>query len=283
MRSPEGDVWEFITSVDDDAILNKGRGAFFPGSAVAVQSAIESIGFPVSTLDVTIFILPYPRRNLLPSSAGARTIYLSPGVSPMSENQVHSLIAHEMGHLVHNQLMPDHDPRWNDYRSLRGIEDQNIFCSHALHRDRPHEIFAEDFRYFFGGDQANYSGSIENPSLALPDQVPGLKTFFLGLSGLTGIINDLPKPGRLHIFPNPARSRVQIEFGDNTAFRAGDPLQLQVYDVRGRLVTDRVVGAGSLLSWEGRLDDGTEAPTGVYFLRLFSATQRWSGKVLISR
>jgi hypothetical protein len=36
------------------------------------------------------------------------------------------------------------------------------------HAQRPREIFAEDFRYLFGSDEAVFSGGIENDELSPP-------------------------------------------------------------------------------------------------------------------
>ena len=62
--------------------------------------------------------------------------------------------------------------------------------------NRPHEIFAEDFRALFGGPTANYSGTIENPGLVHPGAVPGLAAFFLNLTGarLDGVARLMPAP-----------------------------------------------------------------------------------------
>ena len=57
--------------------------------------------------------------------------------------------------------IPDDADGWTRYRALRGIGGASVCNASAPHADRPHEIFAEDFRPF-GGDLANYSGTIEN-------------------------------------------------------------------------------------------------------------------------
>ena len=284
MRSPEGDLWEFVTEVDDPEIKNRGAGSFFPVAAGAVEEAIRAVRYPVSNLDIEIFLLPFPRRGLLPSSAGHRAIYLSPGVHELSATQTHSLVAHELGHVLHNHLLPDTDDAgWDRYRTLRGIQDEGVYHAHAAHANRPHEIFAEDFRFLFGGAQANYSGSIENHDLPLPSQVPGLADFFRSLSGVAGIVHDVPTRGRLHVFPNPARDQVRVEFAENVSFRHGDPLTLKVFDLNGRILRTETVTAGNAISWGGRTDHGSPAPPGVYFLEVESSRDRWVGKVLLSR
>ena len=283
-QSPEGTVWEFITDVNDPAILNKGQGQFFPISPVDVKNAIAAIQYPVAGLDIDIFILPYPRRGLLQSNASNNVFYLSPGVAPHSVSQIHSLVAHEVGHVVHRELMPDSDTaKWNEYREIRGIQDTNVYHHHAMHRDRPHEIFAEDFRFLYGGTTANYSGSIENPNLALPSQVYGLKPFMNSLSGFAGIVADMPLARQLRVFPNPSRGRINIEFAEDANIIHGQDIPLRVFDVRGRMVAREQVQARDRLTWEGRLEDGSQASPGVYFVEVESTEGRWSGKILVAR
>jgi hypothetical protein len=197
---------------------------------------------------------------------------------------VHALIAHEMGHIVHLQLLPDSDEAgWAAYRRIRGIEDESVYHENALHRDRPHEIFAEDFRFLFGGSLANYAGSIENPTLPLPNQVPGLSDFFASLHSTAGIIRDLPVLRRLLVYPNPTRGAVQISFARDEDPVSDRPLTVTVYDVRGRLVSRREAFPGSALSWEGRTLDGGAAPSGIYFVEIRDGAQRWVGKIIVDR
>jgi len=283
MRSPEGDLWEFVTDIEDQAIHNKGEGKFFPLSEDVVKTALQAVSYPVSNLDVEIFILPFPRRGLLPSNAGHSAIYLSPGVALLTESQTHSVVAHELGHVLHHHYLPDSDQEgWAEYRDLRGIVDESVYHGDAMHAYRPHEIFAEDFRFLFGGAAANYSGSIENHDLALPNEIAGLPTFFRKLSGFAAVVQDVPMR-RLHLFPNPASDRVNIEFVENASFGAGEPLTLRVFDLQGRILSTESIGAGPTLSWGGRLDDGVQAPPGVYFLEVRASRERWMGKVLIAR
>jgi hypothetical protein len=217
------------------------------------------------------------------SSAGYRSIYLSPGVVPYADYQVHALIAHEIGHVVHNQLLPDADREgWARYRRMRHLEDASVFNASAPHRDRPHEIFAEDFRYLFGGSLATYSGSIENHDLPLPNQVPGLKSFFVSLSGRGTRANGLPVASTLHIFPNPTQGFVNIGFAAG-APTGGGTLLLHIYDVQGRLVADREIGAREPMRWEGRLQDGTPASPGLYYVHVSRGSEIWVGKVLVAR
>ena len=117
----------------------------------------------------------------------------------MTREHQHAEFVHELGHVVQYALMPDPDQeRWSRYRLLRGIEDAETFSSTSPHADRPHEIFAEDFRALFGGATANYSGSIENASLESPQRVAGLESFMRELVGpaLVSTLQSYPNPSR---------------------------------------------------------------------------------------
>jgi hypothetical protein len=279
-HGPGGDVWELISEITDPAILNRGEGKFFPHQTELVHSALDALSYPTGNLDAEIFILPFPRRGLVTSNAGRATIYLSPGVAPLITQQVHAVVTHEFGHLVHNQLLDA--AGWAEYRQVRGIENQTVYHDRAPHRNRPREIFAEDFRFLFGGALANYGGGIENPDLALPSRVPGLEDHMRSLAESPGPSSDgLRPPLRLH--PNPTRDEVRMSFAEGEGPGAGEPVGLRVHDVQGRVLVQRELGSETGLRWDGRLDDGTAAPPGLYFIRVQSGARHWAGKLLILR
>src|SRR6185369_3380836 len=103
------------------------------------------------------------------------------------------------------QYMPDDAADlWSRYRALRGIEDER-YCAGAAHADRPHEIFAEDFRALFGDALSNYSGTIENQALRDPSAVTGLAAFIASLRGGPALAD-----GKLEGFPNPTRGALSF-------------------------------------------------------------------------
>jgi hypothetical protein len=111
-QAPSGHLWKLVTDIDDPVINNKGEGAFFPADPAHVQTAVDAITYPLADADGDIFILPYPREELLPSSTEVDAIILSPGVVPLSVNQVHAVVAHEMGDRRHAALQrPRGSPR----------------------------------------------------------------------------------------------------------------------------------------------------------------------------
>jgi hypothetical protein len=278
-QSPEGETWEMVTAIDDPAILNPGQGAFYPLDPQVVREALDAITVPGQLLSGDVFLLPYPRRDLLDSSAGDQAIYLSPGVAPLPPDRVHALVAHEVGHLVHKALLPDNDLQgWMAYRAIRGIQDVSVYNGKAAHRNRPHEIFAEDFRVLFGGNDAVTSGSIENRELAYPTRVPGLREFMLALADPQRLARVQPTQ-RLVAFPNPSPGPVRFALTGVAPETAGAP-RLTVFDIRGRRIA---APAGDAGAWDGRDDGGVPVSPGIYFLRVVRGEQAWVGKVLIRR
>ena len=281
LRLPNGEAWELIGSTDDPEIANPGDGSFHPIDPAEVVAAVRAIdGALTSGIDVTVYILPLPRRGLLDSSASDGAIYLSPGVRVAAAAQIHMLVTHEFGHVFHRRFLPDSDASgWSEYRELRGIADESVYSASAEHKNRPREIFAEDFRYLFGGALANVSGSIENAALALPDAVPGLEDWMSALA-----VAPLPMPFAVSNFPDPFASTTTIRWtmpaGAETASST-----LRVFDASGRLVRafDAEGGAVRAITWDGRDGAGRRVAAGVYFALLEAGSQRISEPVRVVR
>ena len=271
---PTGRPWMLVASPDDPAILNRGSGQFHPAPLAEVERALDSITWSgTGLLSAEVFLLPYPRRELLPSSADDGSIYLSPGVYPYTVESSHALVAHEYGHLVHQRLLPDDDVAgWNRYRELRGLTDESVYNERAEHRNRPHEIFAEDFRALFGGSLANYSGSIENAGLSLPNLVPGLRQFFVDLADRGAAPTA---PAALAAAPNPFVASTRL-----TLPALGVSARLEIVDASGRRVRRLDAADSSDLAWDGRDDAGQPLPAGIYFARLTGAAATRSLKLV---
>ena len=259
--------YELVSDVDDPIIANRGDGRFHPMSVDAVAAALAAIRIDDAELRVEVFVLPLPRRKVLDSSARDGMIFLTPGTRPVSEYAVHFTVTHEIGHVFQYRWMPDRDSAaWSRYARMRGIEDAAIYHAGAMHRDRPHEIFAEDFRYLFGGAQANYSGSIENDILPLPDRIAGLDLFLASLHVPTprtpvAVVSSAPNPF------NPS-TEVRVDL----SAPAAEPMQLRVFDSQGREVRRLFDGTTAerqlRVAWDGRTSSGAAAPSGVYFAQL---------------
>lgn len=271
---PSGVTVKFVTDPQDPEIVNPGSGAFHPPSTRAVVDAVESVDpIALRVLDADIFILPFPRSGHLSSSAGPRDIYISPGVLPYADMHVHFLVAHELGHCLHRQILPETDLEgWAIYRKLRGIDDPR-FDDRGAHAFRPREIFAEDFRVLFGGDRARGDGTVENSEIVPPDQVPGLREFFVGLLDAA----ETPAPvaealSQWTLSPNPMRAGASLVLhADSTPEHRGD-YEVEIFDLAGRQVrrsSARPVGGDRwYVDFPSRGEHGQPLPAGSYWMRL---------------
>jgi hypothetical protein len=257
---PGGQSWELVTSTSDPAIANAGDGSFHMFDKAQVSAALAGVRFPLSRVSAEIFILPYPRRAGLESAAAPGLILLSPGVRELPVEQQHAEFTHELGHVVQYALMPDADTlAWSRYRQVRGLEDVATYCAGAVHSNRPHEIFAEDFRALFGDVQANSTGTIENATIAYPTQVRGLSDLMLSLAAS-------PAPSSpLTVAPMGSHGEMMLaRNGTGAAI-------LDVYDVAGRRVASLLPvadGNGAHWSWDGRAASGERIVATVLFARV---------------
>lgn len=84
----------------------------------------------------------------------------------------------------------------------------------------------------------------------------------------TEAIADFARPRILSTTPNPSRAATEVAF----AVPARGPVEVQVYDVTGRLVRtlarDSFEAGDHRLRWDGRGDRGEETAAGVYFVKL---------------
>ena len=260
--------WELLTSTDSPHIANPGDGSFHAFDARLVQQVIDELPRRARNLDGAVLVLPFPRRGELKSTHENGAVFLSPGVRPWHDAHVHATVAHEIGHVVQHRLAPEGSAAWSRYLELRGLGHER-FHRDAAHRDRPREIFAEDFRLLLGGARARAAGAHENPDLPIDEVSPALVEWFSELM-------HLPVIAEAHVAvvaPNPARasanSDVVVRFAGNAV--SAEHSHADVFDVRGRRVATlatRVSGSAVEVRWEPRDAAGRTLPTGVYFVRL---------------
>lgn len=269
----DGHDYELITDPASPYVSQLGDGRFHSMPYAEVEAAAHSVASLTSRLDVRIFILPYPRRAILKSSAHDQTIVLTAGIREFPREHVWATVVHEIGHAVQRARVPQGGALWKEYEELRRL-DVNVHHNGAVHRNRPREIFAEDFRVVFGSSWAVSSGSLENPDLPLPGAVPGLISWFERvLTGPTGAPLD-PDDHHTRAAPNPFRPRnggnVSVRFAAGPQVVA--PLPAIVYDLTGRRVAtlhrgERTSEGGMLFAWNGRNDQGELTSPGVYFVK----------------
>jgi hypothetical protein len=286
---PIGARWRLATSTADPVISNPGAGSFYPVDEAPILALLETIpDVFLAPLTIEIYILPYPRAGSLSSSADSRAIYLSPGTYPYTSEQIASLVSHELGHAVQRALLPDTDTQgWAAYAAMREIEDVAVFRPDARHADRPHEIFAEDFRVLFGGELAAGDGSVENHAVEPPNMVPGLKAFIYNLAG------GNPPPGpqvsqtevpavNWTVCPNPSRvgqpivlqPPVVTTLGSERSLSGTASLTMSVYDVAGREVShEEVSSLDGPIPVPSRDLSGSGLAAGAYWVRLVSSAQ----------
>jgi hypothetical protein len=277
-----GATWTLVEDPWADVISNKGDGSFHPCDTREIAAACEGIDYRIEDVDVEIFVLPFPREDLLDCSAEEGAVYLSPGVYEVPPEHMHMVVAHELGHCVQYKFMPDNSRQlWARYKELRGIGNAGVYNVAAPHYMQPHEIFAEDFRWLFGDGLSKYSGTIENRELVLPDRIPGLLEFFVSLAETRLARADGSSgAGGLEItnYPNPFSTvtTVNLRFGD--ALSPGNyvlgrtSVGAVIFDACGRAVKDlgsRTLSGGTQVQfrWDGTDNDGRRLASGVYFLR----------------
>ena len=156
-----------------------------------------------------------------------------------------------------------------------------------IHLDNTGTMFAHHYPSLIMGEDSSFridvSIDISAPMLAFDGDGDGVfdVTYYSG-GGVVDVYDDhqiVPTEFYLFSVPNPFNPQTTISFD----LPGEMPVNLSVYDVRGRLVDvlidDEIAGAGrNEIVWRGRDRRGRELPSGTYFYRLeaggFSETKR---------
>ncbi len=68
-------------------------------------------------------------------------------------------------------------------------------------------------------------------------------------------------------YPNPFNGKVNFEF----TVSAKEAVEFRIYDIKGRVVSDKLIlpgfGGTYRIIWDGKVDDGKMAPSGIYFYK----------------
>ena len=279
----DGRYLSVITDIDDPTISNKGDGSFHPFREEKIIEILEAITHPNLDVDMQIYILPYPRRNLLVSSTSGRAVFLSPHVLEIHPAVCAYIVSHEIGHVFHHAYLPDNSPLWGRYRQIRGITDTWRYSATRMHAYRPAEIFAEDFRVLFGSVEAAFGGRVENPELSSPLVVAGLREFFADLGGTP--VATGPKV-RATSYPNPFNPDTEIRINiPHEILTAQKNVTVRIYNVRGALVTeiysDVPTGEDLFVHWDGRDQRGNSVASANYFALIEAGRARTTLKLVL--
>ncbi|MFO7914497.1 MAG: FlgD immunoglobulin-like domain containing protein [Candidatus Krumholzibacteriales bacterium] len=289
--------WEYalIEDAEDREISFSGDGEFHPHRFMDIVEALSSVDVNGHAIDIEIkvYLLPFPRRGIINSTASGYRIFLSPGVLEPSSTASRYTVTHELGHCVQTRYLPaDSVRQWQVYTDMRGLAtDWEGGLNNCCHSDNPLEVFAEDFRYLFAGDGALYTDAIENSELPLPDEVPGLEDFFCSLiGGYSPARRGSSEPAALAAsnYPNPFNPSTTVRVDLNReSVKAATYLSISVFDVRGRLVREiynEPLPEGTVTAtWDGRDRRGLPASSGVYLYVVKAGREISSGKMLLLR
>jgi hypothetical protein len=264
--SSSGDLTRITFPGSRGWVMLAGWEDYHPMPVERVTDAVSAVTFPLGSMEIHLLILPAPRLGLPNSSAEGDVIFLSPGRIPYPEEHVHYTVAHEIGHVVHHLLMPDYrEDLWRAYADLRMVEYSDP-ASLYPHNARLHEIFAEDFRVRFGGEMARCGGEVENHNITPPEDIEGLRDFFLSL------VDQQAGKNQLLAYPNPFESSMVLRWAGSD--QDSGLREVAVVDVRGRTVrmirpsdTDR-----TRIVWDGNDSQGRSVAPGVYIVAARTAS-----------
>jgi hypothetical protein len=283
IRLDDGRLVPVITDIQDPSIWNKGDGSFHPFSTGLAMSALRAIDHPSLDFSVRVYLLPYPRRNVLVSSTSGSDVFLSPHVLDIEPTVGAYIATHEVGHAFHNRFMPDGSSAWTEYRALRGIADPTRFSDTASHAYRPKEILAEDFRVLFGGPDARMDGHVENVEIAMPETVAGLERFLAQVARTTAA-SRTPVIAATS-YPNPFNPETEIRVTVPPELADGDErVSVRIYSVTGALVKDLYRGHATgdfVVRWDGTDRAGSAVASATYYAAVQVGDARETVRLLL--
>lgn len=140
-----------------------------------VEKALNEVQYDFKQ-DYTVHIMDYRvrKRNLVGLALGKDEIVLfNLGRRSDLTKLYQEAVVHELGHLVYSSMT---DEQRFEYFNIRDIPDDWGDSRRTRYKNRPSEIFAEDFRILFGNEIASEKYHM-NRILKDPREVKGLKEF----------------------------------------------------------------------------------------------------------
>lgn len=258
---------------------------FYPMSEdLARRILAQMSSIPPSQMEITIYLLPGMPSAEMSSFCSGAEVFIAPALAGWKAESGAYTLCHELGHAVQHLGLPARRGRgWSRYLQLRGLQDSSVYSEDAVHRDRPAEIFAEDFRVLFGGMLATTSGTQEKGDLPLPGEVEGLRQFFLEVIGLRWLAREEGIIAGNH--PNPFNPSTVISLALNEELvAAGGVVEVRIVDTRGRVVKDfggQPPSARLELRWKGRDQRGMPVASGRYIYQVRAGEVVTSGSMIL--
>lgn len=139
-----------------------------------IIKALDELRFDFNG-DYTIHIVDYSLYGgyALGMALPENTIILFDFIPGRLETITQNVVIHELGHLVYMNMTKEEQ---EEYKKIRDLLDDWDAYPRTDYINRPQEIFAEDFRILFGGEDASI-GSHFNQELDNPKDISGLKRF----------------------------------------------------------------------------------------------------------
>ncbi|MGC9315578.1 MAG: T9SS type A sorting domain-containing protein, partial [bacterium] len=91
-----------------------------------------------------------------------------------------------------------------------------------------------------------------------------------------GVSSELPERIGLEVFPNPFNASLSIRVEGKISSSA----KLAIFDIGGRLVEDLTISSNSIV-WNGIDNNGNDAPSGLYFIRLIDGDRVFTARAVL--
>lgn len=139
-----------------------------------IKQALDLVRFNYKQ-DFTVHVVDYYMHSILALGLALpdNRIIIFDIIPGRMDEMYQNVVVHELGHLVYNSMN-----EWQQgyYKILRGIPEDWDNYPRTDYVNRPTEVFAEDFRILFGGEDAS-KGPHFNQELTHCSEIKGLRRF----------------------------------------------------------------------------------------------------------